>query len=200
MHLSASAIPFIHATESYTCDQHGRELSIDDITVTIPPGAIPDGVTAHIEMGVALYGPFKFPDNHQPVSPILWFCIQEEIELLLPIKYSLPHIVTDNSIKLVFAKAMHLGSAEVLNFVFDILSDGDGDSNFTCTNPLMNQHGYGHLSTKHCCFLCIEAKIRKDLALEHGYCLHALIKKEKDSHYQILLLCTYFLETCFEVS
>ena len=104
-------IPFLGSITTHTCDKHGVELSVSDVLVSIPPGAIPDGVLAHIEMGVALYGPFVFAENHQQVSPILWFCIQEDIDLLLPITYTLPHIIVDiNHVQLSFAKANHFGT------------------------------------------------------------------------------------------
>ena len=190
---SAPAIETYATIKTYTCDQLGDELTADDITVTIPPGAIPEGATVHIEMGVALYVPFQFPDNHQPVSPILWFCIKEDMEPLLPVTYKLPHMITDISrVKLTFAKAGHTDNPN-----FELLHHNN--ANFTPSNPHTNEYGYGVLSTKHCCYLCIGAYTQGQ-ALKSGYCLHTLIKKEDDSHYQILLLCTYFLKTCFEVS
>ena len=193
-----TAVPAIGpytTNKSYTCDQRGGVLSVNDITVTIPPGAIPEGITAHIEMGVALYGEFEFPDNYQPVSPLLYFCIEEDLELLLPVEYTLPHVITDTShVELTFAKAHHNVS------FFEILHSSN--AKFTPSIPLMKEYGYGVLSTKHRCYLCITGttRIGEDEALESGYCLHTLIKKEDDSKYQILLLCTYFLVTCVEVS
>lgn len=189
-------VPFIDDVDLHTCDQHGKTLSKNDISVTIPPGAIPDGVTAHIEMGVALYGPFKFSDNHQAVSPFLWFCIQEDFKLLLPITYKLPHVIIDSSRRtLAFAKADHFKSYDSTSkrtLLFEFLTDGE--SNFT------KESGFGYLTTKHSCFLCIKAQTSRDLALEKGYCLHTLIEKIDSSSYRIFLLTTYFLSTCSEVS
>ena len=188
----------------YTCDNRGTKICISDVRVTIPPGAVPDGVVINIEMGVALYGPFKFPDNHQQVSPILWFCIREDVQLLLPISFKLPHVVTDTSlIKLFFAKANHTeytydSTMKREMFIFKTLTDEK--SNFTNCNLAERESGYGYLSAKHHCFLCIEAQISKKLALEKGFCLHTLIKKINSSSYNILFLCTYFLQTCFFVS
>ena len=188
-------VPFVEEISSYTCDDRGATLSIHDITVTIPPGAIPDEVTAHIEMGVALYGPFKFPDNCQPVSPILWFCIQEDIELLLPLTFRLPHVIADLSqANITFAKTNHItyqDSAKRDVFTFERVSNGELD--------FAKESGYGILSSKHCCFLCLNAEITKDLALEKGYCLHILIENRSPASYRILLIFTYFLKTCFEV-
>ena len=189
-------IPFVDGVYTFSCNHKGRTLSIHDIEVTIPPGAIPDGVTAHIEMGVALYGPFKFPDSHHPVSPILWFCIAEGIEVLLPIKYKLPHVITDvNRVKLTFVKANHLDFSydSSMNMdVFTFKTVHAGESSIAAR--------YGVLTTKHCCLLCIDAEhVTKDLALQKGYCLHTLVEKVDTSSYRILLVCTYFLRTCFEV-
>ena len=189
-------VPFIEGIRSYSCDHHGATLSIHDITVTIPPGAIPDEVTAHIEMGVALYGPFKFPDNCQPVSPILWFCILEDIELLLPLTYRLPHVIIDMSeVNITFAKTNHLTYQNSMKrdvFTFEPVCIGESD--------FARESGYGYLSSKHCCFLCLSAEnVTKDIALKKGYCLHILIENISPSSYRILLIFTYFLKTCFEV-
>jgi hypothetical protein len=196
-----STVPATHSYctsfKQFTCDQRGAELSIDDIMVTIPPGAIPSG-TVHIEMGVAMYGPFKFPKNYRPVSPILWFCIKEldDVELSLPIEYKIPHIMTEGSdVKLVFAKATHSISVNTgETFLFELLCNSE--SHFTYINPLMNKCGYGHLSSKHCCYYCIAAEVKPHTAMQGGFCLHTLIKEDDDS---IVLLCTYFLNTCIKV-
>ena len=190
-------VPFIEEISSHTCDHRGATLSIHDITVTIPPGAIPDEVTAHIEMGVTLYGPFKFPDNHQQVSPILWFCVQKDVKFLLPLTFRLPHVLADTSqANITFAKAGHLTYQDTMKrnmFTFEPVHNRESD--FT------KESGYGYLSSKHCCFLCLSAEnnITKDLALQKGYCLHILIEKRSPAYYRILLVFTYFLSTCFEV-
>ena len=190
-------VPFVEKISSYTCDHRGSTLSIHDITVTIPPGAIPDEVAAHIEMGVALYGPFKFPDNCQPVSPILWFCIQEDIKPLLPLSFRLPHVIADLSqANITFAKAGHhhtyRDSMKRNMFTFEPVNIGESD--FT------RESGYGYLSSKHCCFLCLSAEnITQDLALQKGYCLHILTENRSPASYRILLIFTYFLRTCLEV-
>jgi hypothetical protein len=198
----ASAIPATHSYcssfKQFTCDQRGAELLIDDIRVTIPPGAIPDR-TVQVEMGVAMYGPFKFPENYRPVSPMLWFCIKEPkgVELSLPIEFMLPHIITENSDgRLVFAKARHSIPGET--FTFELLCDSE--SRITYYDPLMKKCGYGYLSSKHCCYYCIVDEIKQDTANLKGFCLHTLIKKVDDLSYQILLFCTFFLETCLRVS
>ena len=172
--------------------------------------AIPQGVTAHVEMGVALYGPFSFADGCQPVSPILWFCTQEGIELKLPMTVKLPHtVMEEQGIKLVFAKTKHFKDSSD-KFLFKKIH-----------SKIEKGHRCGTLTTKHHCFLCIQAEAKtnicsyllrlfgltgglgfsqKELLLRKGFCLHILIKKEDLFTYQIVVVCTYFLETCFRVS
>ena len=188
---------------TFTCDEHGTTISMKDIRVTIPPGAVPEGVVINIEVNVTLYGPFKFGDKHQQVSPILWFCLRDKVELLLPIEFQLPHVITNTSrVKLSFAKANHSESYDSVmkRKVFSFKAFTGEKSRFTNCDLSRKTSGYGVLSTKHHCFFCIQAEISKSLALEKGYCLHTLKQRMNPSSYKILLVCTYFLETCFDVS
>ena len=79
------------------CDCAGREYTnVDhDITLRIPEGAVAEGEKVHFEVGVAMYGPFIFPENSQPISPILWLCLlEEDVELKKPFQVILPHYLT----------------------------------------------------------------------------------------------------------
>ena len=62
------------------CDCNGHEYTNveHDITLRIPEGAVAKGEKVHFEMGVTMYGSFIFPENTQPISPILWLCLLEE--------------------------------------------------------------------------------------------------------------------------
>lgn len=192
----SNRIPFVGGILVIGCDQKGAHFNIDDIEVTIPPGAIPPGLAIHVEIGVALYGPFSFADGCRPVSPILWFCTQEDVELQLPVVFKLPHtVVDDNGIRLSFAKCHHYDT-----FVFREI-DADCTIEYTMDSNLRR---YGILSTQHHCFLCVQAKAdmseTKDLAVRNGYCLHILVKQEDSFTYRIFFVCTFLLETCFSVS
>lgn len=189
----------------FTCDENGRTIEIDDISVTFPPGSIPAGMTAHVELGVALYGPFSFPDDYRPVSPFIWLCIQEELELQLPIAIKLPHMVVDiEGDELAFAKANHLDffydSAKGYQvFFFDSVIDGE--SYFTnLTEEKELESGYGILRIKHCCLYCIKAKISPGLGKRLGYCLHTFLEEKGPSQCRILHVCTYCLKQCFKAS
>ena len=108
-------VPFLHH-QMLECDCAGREYTnVDhDITLRIPEGAVAEGEKIHLEVGVAMYGPFTFPDNTQPISPILWLCIlEEDAQLKKPFQIVLSHYLTGLSKERIehhhvrFAKANH---------------------------------------------------------------------------------------------
>lgn len=176
------------------------EMQVNDINVIIPAAAIPADITAHIELGVTLHGPFTFPDNHEPVSPIIWICVKDT-ELQIPMKIRLPHMIVDgDGVSLSFAKAKHTCVSSDEKKVYCFRKIGDG-SNSSFTYPKSEEkNGYGVLHVKHCCWYCIIAETTQDLALKKGYCLHGLIEKKTQSQQNILFICTYFLPNCFKVS
>ena len=81
-------------------DCKGREYTnVDhDITLRIPEGAVAEGEKVHFEVGVTMYGPLIFPENTQPISPILWLYASEDVrmnELYVSIdSSSLPHWIS----------------------------------------------------------------------------------------------------------
>ena len=62
------------------------------VTIDVPEGAIKEGFL-DIKVGLALYGPFSYPDGLRPVSVVLLMCPQQEVTLLKPIRVILPHII-----------------------------------------------------------------------------------------------------------
>ena len=197
-------VPFLyhHLLE---CDSAGREwTNVDhDITVRIPEGAVAEGEKIHFEIGVAMYGPFIFPDNTQPISPILWMCLLEEnVKLKKPFQVVLPHYLTGLSRERLhyhqvgFAKASHNDYTLV-----------DGQMTFKFQNyqmkPLLASSGYksyGVLVTKHCCFYCLLANKTHDLAKESGYCLVQVETSSPPLRHDIYFSAVYFLKTCLNVS
>ena len=170
---------------------------MNDISVTIPPGAIPADKTARIELGVALYGPFAFPENYEPVSPIIWLCVQDA-ELQQPLAITLPHLIVDiDKVELTLAKANHDNSTKEQD-VYQFNPSDCISKKFT--NPTDNCNGSGIFTVKHCCLYCTIAKISPDLARLKGYCLHTLIKSESPAKLRIIHVCTYFMTECFMVS
>lgn len=150
-------IPFIDPVTVLACDHRGIQHTLGghDITVKIPKNAIPIGQVAHIELAVTLHGPFMFPSNMRPISPILWLCTQEDITFNSPIQVTLPHFLTDlnqheiTQLGVTFAKANHkvyLESKE--SQVMFKFSSCSGQPKFTTKQG----QGFGSLETRHCFF------------------------------------------------
>ena len=187
------------------CDCNGREYTnVDhDITLRIPEGAVAEGEKIHVEIGVAMYGPFIFPENTQPISPILWLCIlEEDVELKKPFQVVLPHYLTGLSKERVqyhqvcFAKASHNDYTFVDNqMTYKFLASD--------TEPLLASSGYrsyGVLVSKHCCFYCLLAKKTPQLATDAGYCLTRIESSVSPQRSEVYFCATFFLDTCLRVT
>ena len=172
----------------------------------IPDDAIPPGIVIHLEVAIALYGPFQFPDGLCPISPILWWCIQENVDLRKPIDIILPHFLTDaKNFEIGFAKADHKQYATdefgQNHYVFQPL-----ETAFIAYKE-RNQN-YGVLSTEHCCYLCItsnDPQISSDFALKAGYYLWCIEKPSSNpltsrARDTLHFCATFCLPTCREVS
>ena len=197
-------VPFLDH-QMLECDCSGREYTnVDhDITLRIPKGAVAEGEKVHFEVGVAMYGPFIFPENTQPISPILWLCLlEEDAQLKKPFQVILPHYLTGLSKERIqyhqvgFAKANHSGYTFEDNQMRYEFQHCDA-------KPLLPASGYrnyGVLISKHCCFYCLEAKLTPELAMDAGYCLVRIESCISPQKYEFYFAGIYFLETCLRVS
>ena len=200
---SLPVVPFVDPIDVLKCDSSGRTFTnVDhDISLRVPPGAIADGVTVHIEVGVTLHGPFQFPPGTRPISPIIWLCMQEGIPFQKPVEVILPHFLHDwEDLQLGFLKADHsitntdCGKKYTFHPVNDSVMDFKSENNT----------GFGILSTYHFCFLCIEAKITYDqLHKRARYCLsHVTPHPWPNTQLNVthLYFCvTFFNGTCLKV-
>ena len=195
-------IPFLYH-KMLECDSRGREYTIKDhdITLRIPKGAIPAGEKVHLELAVAMHGPFEFPTDVQPISPILWLCFKEKYELDKQFQVILPHYLTGLTREkaeyhqVCFAKADHTEH-----------STKDGQTKYRFeqihNEPILASSGrksFGVLLTNHCCFLCLQANYTADLVVDTEYCLariESFIEQQKSEiHFSVV----YCLDTCLEV-
>ena len=173
-----------------------------DITLRIPEGALAEGEKVHIEFAVAMYGPFIFPENTQPISPILWLCIQEEsIELKKPFQVVLPHYLTGipkervQYHQVTFAKASHSDYSFIDNQMTFKFQKSE-------VEPILASSGnisYAVLVSKHCCFYCLQAKQSEELAKDAGYCLTRIESFLTPELNELYFSVTYLLETCLRV-
>ena len=198
------AVPYLDPIEVVTFDNSGGEYTNEahDIIIRVPQGAISKGVTVNIEVGVTLHGPFSYPRNAKPVSPILWLCMQQDVLLRKSVEVVLPHCVSGlkggehNGLELGFLKANHhevvSGSEEQSMYTFHPL---EGKVKFTSS--------CGTIQTQHFCFLCIKAQLSRELVQKSGYCLSRVIPHPwpaSQSQIFIYFCVTYFMKTCLKVS
>lgn len=196
-------VPFLHYY-ILECDCNGQQYTIEDhdITLIIPERAVPEGKKVHFEIGVAMYGPFNFPESTRPISPIIWLCLLEDAELKKPFQLIVPHFLTQISEERVcyhqvgFAKANH----------DDYTSDSSQIAyNFhDCnTKPLLASiHGrsYGVLVSHHFCFYCLKANQTADLAMDAGYCLVRIETFLTPQRNEVHFCAIFLLKTCLRVS
>jgi hypothetical protein len=190
------------------CDCHGLEYTNKehDITVRIPEGAVADGEIVHIEFAVAMYGPFHFPDNARPISPILWLCpLERNARLKKPSQVVLPHAL--DGLTKEKAKDYHVGFVKVHHNNFNITESGQLIYTFqplpSLGDPLFSTIGeshYGLLKTCHFCYLCMTAE-RNNAELEKDidYCLTRIEMPITDIRHTAIFCLSYHLSTCIEV-
>ena len=186
------------------CDYNALEYTIEDhdITLRIPEGTVAKGEKFHIEIGVAMYGPFIFPEKTQIISPIVWLCIQESVELKKPLRLILPHFLVGLSRKrlqyhnITFTKASHEYSFENGQMMYRF-----EDSGAQVLLASSGNKGYGVIRLTHCCFYCIQADHTLELARDAGYCLARIENNTVFSHQrnEICFTAVYFLRTCIKV-
>ena len=212
-------VPFLGQVKVLEFNSYGGEYKSNhhDITIKIPNGAISQGQTVHVEVAVALYGPFQFSDGKRPISPILWLCPQEDVIFQKPITIVLPHMLTDvcnkdiDNFGIQFAKADHTD--------YRMTPTGKKEYVFKPykSEVELQLHSGRHcaiLKVDHCCFLCLEMKkqnkvipeIARQMAKKIGYFIHCVeclqspyrsISPPRD----VIHFCvTFMLPTCMRVS
>ena len=179
-----------------TITDEGKEYTINDhdISVRFPFGAVAKGQTLQIEIGIAMYGPFK-STSRQPISPIVWLCPLDEkaFKLNKPFQLILPHFLSGETIhnhQVGFAKAKHGAyMCEENRYVYRV---SDAKSTFVSTG----NKNFGIHETYHCCFYCIEATISPQVAKDAGY---TLVRLESVARQEVNFCAIYALNTCFKV-
>ena len=198
----SAEVHFLHH-QVLECDSRGHDYTIQDhdITLRIPPGIIPDGQKITLEVAVAMHGPFKFQNNSQPISPILWMCLEEHTKLSKPFQVILPHFLTGLTKEkaayhqVIFAKANHNDHS---------LEGGQRKYSFQpCKfEPYFASSAgrhFGILMTDHCCFYCLQANQTRELAMDAGYCLTRIENFISQQRSEVLFSAVYCIPTCLKV-
>ena len=198
--ISQPLVPYVDPVEIVKCDSTGGVFysSTHHFGFTIPEGAIPEGDSISIEVGVTLTGRFDFPQGCKPVSPIVKLCVQEQpnYKFIKPVEVVLPHYLDftseeDNSeLQIGFWKAGHtLDDNEEYTFERMDLSS----THF--------KHEYGVLRTNHFCFLCIaeESGVTREATAVATFYLVGYKKLLNPTEWNVYFCVAYFLATCVEV-
>ena len=155
------------------CSHEGRVFYDDKnkFRLGIPKGAIPEKESITIDIGVAMYGPFQFPEGQKPVSPVFWVCIREckFSRFLKPVTITIPHCIglrTSDSLGLTFLKGDHeVNSQHMYQF-----------QNIEGSEMVFEaRQSKGVLKTTHFCSLCISGKVSPELTENTKFCIRAVI-------------------------
>lgn len=194
-------VPFLyHQVLDCGYDEMEHTIEEHDITLRIPQGAVTKGEKFHIEIGVAMYGPFAFPENFRPISPILWLCVMKKgiVAFKKEFQIILPHFLTELTTERLhyhqvgFAKAGHsLCTSKSEQIVYKFKE---------CKTPTLfassGGKSYGVLLSDHCCFYCLKANQSPELVRNASYCL-ARIESYISS--EIFFVASFFLNSCLQV-
>ena len=201
-------VPFIKPVKVLHISCKGKRYSDSSLglCIDIPEGAVPEGSLLQLEVGMCLYGPFKFSDDLYPISPILMLCPQTDIKLNQSIKVTLPHIMKDVTNETVKELGIQVVKADHASLVFGntcIFNNVIGDS-----NPLVhNKDGKGYVtfSLQHFCFVCVRTVHKFEDVECGGYCICPLLPTLRDNVFKspcdiFYHLCvTYYMDPCFKV-
>ena len=181
------------------CTSEGETFTdkANDFSLDIPKGAIPEGERLTVDVGVALFGPFQFPEGLRPVSPVFWVCVRDnnKFNFPKPVAVTLPHFLDlENyediqSLGLTFLKADHKKNSQGLyNF-----QQTDGEMDFKPSQT------FGTLRTTHFCSLCIACRDRPDVLTRTRFCITSVLPKTAtvgQKQIAFFFITFYNLNTC----
>ena len=175
------------AGHEYVDHDHG-------VIIIIPKNAVPWDMVAHLEVAVLMYGPFVYLQDKAPISPVLWICFQEDVQLQKPLEIHLPHFLNLSSGNVLDEQVIVGKAAHKLNskqeFVFEELLNVPVE---------LGPNSRGIFNTNHCCCLCLHAgkKVVED-PHNSSYCVNIIEDNEEMKHIYNYCL-TFKHKTCFKV-
>ena len=181
------------------CTHNGRHYcdECNDFGLEIPAGAIPEGESITIDIGVALYGPFQYPEGLRPVSPVFWVCVrdQKDFQFLKPVEITIPHCLNlENrndieTLDLSILKGDHeMNPQQIYQF-----QKHEGGS---VLEPLKK---YGILKTTHFCSQCIAIDIKKEYIQKAMFSISAVFPSVISTTDSAYFFITFLLKTCLNV-
>ena len=161
----------------------GRFVNRPSYSLTIPQGAIKKGKSVNIHTGIITCigsDRFKVPENHQIVSPVVWFCADEEEEFQKPLTIELQHCAQYGQ-HLTVLKAKCSDSSDV--FVFEPQGEGT------------QQDHYATFQTKHFCIYCYGVV----KATPQRICIVPVEGPYAEQRKEVTFCVCYYLDTCLRV-
>ena len=202
-------VEFVGSIQVIDCDRQGGEYNNKEhaVKVSIPRESFNRDGTAResieLEIGVAIHGHFKFPDDWRPVSPILWLHTAEDFsyEFGKNIDVELPHFLQLGGKE----EIASMSKAQQLGWMFAYFNPDE-----THLEPIVFVLGdarlfhflqrSGKVLTKRGCYMCLCA--RDTVVKNHStYCLVLSVQKplSQSSEQNIFLFVCYHLNTFLEV-
>ena len=194
----ALELSFLQPIDVVTLTNEGKVVTKEGISICVPDDAVPVGTRLHMEVGSAMHGRLSFPKGMQPVSPILWICPQEELDLLKPLRITLPHTVKyeEGVTELYFLKACH---NEDLTMTTGITKWEVCDfEEITCHEGIEFNEKNGSVYTKLFCCVCIAENV--EIPTKKRYLLHRTQPHKWNTREFTVDYCiTFDLSTCVQV-
>ncbi len=196
---SGDIVTSLHSIDTLSFTKAGMRYRNEPmgVTIDVPEGAIKEGFL-DIKVGLALYGPFSYPDGLRPVSVVLLMCPQQEVTLLKPIRVILPHIIDcaqDNiDCCLTPLKACHDN--------YDDVKKMNRFEAFDVEDLKVFKHqsfNYSSFHIDHFCYVCLAAGIRPS---NISYCL-SRINPHVFPLNRVSTMCfcvSFCMKACLEVS
>ena len=195
--------PFIKPVDTVEISSNGgRYCNVPlGVYIDIPRGAVPESCLLRVEVGVCLYGPFEFPDNLYPITPVLMMHPRHDIQLNKRLRIMLPHVIEsaeDTDIEVLGIEVIKGSPSCVLGdsdrYVFNTVIK-DSDISF-CT---LEGKGYLTFHLSHFCFIAVRASTMRVNAERCGYCICPLFRPTSSKNFEYHLCVTYYMDTFHEV-
>ena len=204
----STRLPFIKPVEVLQVSSNGRQYRDDSLglCIDVPKGAVPEGRLLQLEIGMCLYGPFRFPNNLPPIAPILMLYPHNDVKLSKRLQITLPHIIEDakdNDVDTLGIKVIKADHMSFLKTGLGIFNTVIGGSNLHFYSNIDYHSNLATFSLTHCCFITIQAKESKEVAKRKGYCVCPLLPPPKDVSsgiFTFYFCITYFMKPCLIVS
>ena len=199
----SSIFPFIKPVDKLEISSNsGRYCNVPlGVYIDIPRGAVPESRLLRVEVGVCLYGPFEFPGNLYPITPILMLHPQHDVQLNKSVRITLPHVIesaTDTDVKALGIKVIK-GSpncqlGESGQYVFDKTIEDSNLSFYT-----IGSKGFVTFLLSHFCFITVLASTKREVAERAMCCICPLFYPTSSMNFKYCLCVTYYMDPFLEV-